>query len=61
MKWLIALVVLLIVGAILGPTASGNAGYILIQFAGWSIEGTVVGLIVVLIAIAFTANFGDFE
>jgi len=52
MKWLIALVVLLIVGAILGPTASGNAGYVLIQFAGWSIEATVVGLIVVLIAIA---------
>lgn len=52
MKWLIALVVLLIVGAILGPTASGNAGYVLIQFAGWSIEATVVGLGVALVAIA---------
>lgn len=56
MRWLIALVVLLIVGAILGPTASGNAGYVLIQFAGWSIEATVVGLIVAIITIAVVAT-----
>ncbi|ASG64689.1 hypothetical protein CEW91_00315 [Idiomarina piscisalsi] len=55
MKWLIALVVLLIIGAVLGPAASGNAGYVLIQFAGWSIEATVVGLIVVVVAAALIA------
>lgn len=53
MKWIIALVVIIILGAILGPLASGNAGYVLVQFAGVAIETTVVGLIVVtIVAIA---------
>jgi len=53
MKWIIALVVIIILGAIIGPLASGNAGYVLVQFAGVAIETTVVGLFVVtIVAIA---------
>ncbi|MDV6316547.1 heme biosynthesis HemY N-terminal domain-containing protein [Idiomarina sp. HP20-50] len=52
MRWIIALVVIVILGAIIGPMASGNAGYVLVQFAGVAIETTVVGLIVVAIVTA---------
>lgn len=49
MKWIIALIVIIILGAIIGPMASGNAGYVLVQFAGVAIETTVVGLVLVTI------------
>ncbi len=56
MKWIIALVVIIILGAIIGPMASGNAGYVLVQFAGVAIETTVVGLFVVtVVAVAVLA------
>lgn len=56
MKWIIALVVVIILGAVIGPLASGNAGYVLIQFAGVAVETTVVGLVVVtIVAVAVLA------
>lgn len=47
MKWLIVVLVILIAGAILGPISSGNAGYVLVQFAGWSMETSVIALILI--------------
>lgn len=52
MKWIIALILIVIVGAIMGPIASGHAGYVLVQFAGFAIETTVVGLFVLAIITA---------
>jgi len=49
MKWWVYVLVVLIAGAILGPISAGNAGYLLINFAGYTIESTVIGLVVFLV------------
>ena len=49
MRWWVYVLVVLIAGAILGPISAGNAGYLLINFAGYTIESTVIGLVVFLI------------
>lgn len=49
MKWLILVFALLVAGAILGPISSGNAGYVLVQFAGWSIETSVIALFILTV------------
>ncbi|MGM0481183.1 MAG: heme biosynthesis HemY N-terminal domain-containing protein [Pseudomonadota bacterium] len=56
MKWLIVVLALMVAGAILGPISSGNAGYVLIQFAGWSLETSVIALaiIAVVVVVAFS-------
>lgn len=52
MKWLIIVFALLVAGAILGPISSGNAGYVLVQFAGWSLETSVIALAIIMIVVA---------
>ncbi|WP_404400768.1 tetratricopeptide repeat protein [Idiomarina seosinensis] len=49
MKWLIVVLALMVAGAILGPISSGNAGYVLIQFAGWSFETSVIALAIITV------------
>ena len=49
MKWLIVVFILLVAGAILGPISSGNAGYVLFQFAGWSVETSVIALFIITV------------
>lgn len=49
MKWLIVVFLLLVAGAILGPVSSGNAGYVLLQFAGWSVETSVIALFIITV------------
>lgn len=49
MKWLVLIFVVLTLGAILGPISSGNAGYVLVQFAGWSFETSVIALLIISI------------
>ncbi|HAD47817.1 MAG: hypothetical protein CMF19_01130 [Idiomarinaceae bacterium] len=49
MKWLIVVFILLVAGAILGPVSSGNAGYVLLQFAGWSVETSVIALFIITV------------
>ena len=51
MKWLIIVFLLLVVGAILGPISSGNAGYVLVQFAGWSVETSVIALCIMAVVL----------
>lgn len=52
MKWLVVIFALLVAGAILGPVSSGNAGYVLLQFAGWSVETSVIALAIMIIVIS---------
>lgn len=56
MRWWVYVLIVLIAGAILGPISAGNAGYILINFAGYSIESTVIGLIVFLVLALLTLS-----
>ena len=56
-RWLLLLIVIALVGALAWSWLAADPGYVLIRIRGWRIEATVVGALLVLIALWLAVAF----
>jgi HemY protein len=56
-RWLLGLVVIALIGALAWNWLAADPGYVLIRIRGWRIEATVVGALLVLVALWIAVAF----